>query len=53
MCSFFILKTFYFLAMLRGMWEFSSLARDKICTPCIGSVEAYPPDHRGSPTCSF
>ena len=27
----------------------SSLTRDQIRTPCIGSVECYPLDHQGSP----
>ena len=39
-----------------GMWTLScgmhvgssSPTRDRICTPCIGSVESYPLDHQGS-----
>ena len=27
---------FYFFAMLRGMWDLSSLTRVQTCSPCIG-----------------
>ena len=39
--------------MLGSMWDFSSLARDRIPSPCIGIVEFLPLDHlilQGSPT---
>ena len=37
--------SFYFLAMLLGMWDLSSLTRNQTHTPCSGSTESYPPNH--------
>ena len=39
-----------FLAMLRGMWDLSSLTRDGTCILCFGSTESQPLDHQGSPS---
>ena len=38
-----------FLAALHGMWDLSSLTRDRTCAPCIGSAESQLLDHQGSP----
>ena len=35
-----------FIFWPQGMWDLSSLPRDPPCTPCIGSAESSPPDHR-------
>ena len=40
---------FFFLAVPCSMWDLSSTTRDRICTPCIGSVESWPLDLQGSP----
>ena len=34
------LEGFLFLATLRGMWDLSSPARARTCTPCIGGAES-------------
>ena len=36
-------------AMPHGMWDLSSLTRDRTCTPCIGSAKSQPLDPQGSP----
>ena len=38
----FLKKLFLFLAMLRGMWDLSSLTRNQTCILCFGSTEAQP-----------
>ena len=35
--------------MLYGMWDLSSLARNRTHAPCIGSVESYSLDCQGNP----
>ena len=32
-----------------GMWDLSSLTRDRTCDPCIGNAESLPLDHQESP----
>ena len=36
-----------------GIWDLSSLIRDRTRAPCIGSAESYPLDHQGSPLFVF
>ena len=44
---------FFFFATSHNMWDFSSPARDGICTPCSGSTEFYLPNHGKVPRLSF
>ena len=42
----------FFLATLHaacGIWDHSSLTRDRSCAPCSGSTESQPLDRQGSP----
>ena len=41
---------FFVRAALRGMWDLSSLTRDRTCMPCIGSMQSSPLDYVGSPS---
>ena len=39
--------SFFFFAVLHGVWDLSSLTRDGTCAPCSGSTESQPLDHQG------
>ena len=39
----------YFLAVLQGFWDLSSLIRDQTCILCSENRESYPLDHQGAP----
>ena len=43
---------FFFLAILRIIWDLSSPTRDRTHAPCSGSPEFQPLDRQGSPTAS-
>ena len=36
--------------MLKGMWDLSSLTRDRTRAPCTGGTESEPLDHQGGPS---
>ena len=44
---FLIIKILYFWS--QGLWDLTSLTKDRICAPCSGSVEILTLDHQGSP----
>ena len=39
-----------FLAVVHGLWDFSSQIQDQTCTPCSGTTKSQPLDHQGSPS---
>ena len=39
----------FFLATMGGMWNLSSLSRNRTPAPCSESWVSYPLDHQGSP----
>ena len=49
MIQYVVFDSFFFLAVLHGIWKLSSLTRDWIHSPCIGSAESEPLDCQGSP----
>ena len=48
---FFPLSLFYFILVVTyGLWDLSSLTRDRTCTSFSENVESYQLDHLGSPS---
>ena len=41
---------FFFLAVVYGLWDFSSQIQDQTCTLCSGTTKSQPLDLQGSPS---